>query len=181
MGEHPRRADGRTTAPTRPTFDPRSTPVPRRRVLALMGAGATTIAVGGGLSVLLQACSGPPVTVQLAVDPVSLVPGAPVEVPFTMTSGGQTVEGSTWLVIEASGELVAFDPRCTHALCQYAWSGDAYRFKCGCHDGQFALDGTVLSGPPPRPLDRFPVRQAGGTIEIDVPAGFQTPRESLPG
>ncbi len=163
-----------------PAFDPCTTPVPRRRVLVLMGAGATTLAVGGGLSMLLQACSGPPVTVQLAVDPATLVPGTPVEVPFTIPSGSATIEGSTWLVIEAGGDLVAFDPRCTHALCQYAWSTESYRFKCGCHDGQFALDGTVLSGPPPRALDRFPVRQVGGTIEVDVPGNFQTPRESLP-
>lgn len=143
-----------------------------------MGAG--TLAATGGLGTLLAACSSPPVTVRLDVDPASLVPGTPVEVPFTLASGGSSIAGSVWLVRAASGDLVGFDPRCTHGLCRYRWSEAGDRFKCGCHDGQFALDGTVLAGPPPRPLGRFPVRQVGDGIEVDVPGNFETPRESLP-
>lgn len=162
-----------------PAFDLRTTPVPRRRVLVLMGAGA--IVATGGLGAVLAACSGPPVTVTLDVDVDSLVVGTPTEVPFTMGTGSSAVQGSTWLVKQASGNLIAFDPRCTHALCAYAWSTETARFECHCHEGRFALDGTVLSGPPPRALDRFPVRETAAGIEIDVPANFATPRESLPG
>jgi Rieske Fe-S protein len=159
------------------TFDPNTTPVPRRRVLVLMGASA--IAAGGGLSVLLEACAGPPIPVTLDFDPASLAPETPTEVPFTLDTGGSTVQGSTWLVREATGDIVAFDPRCTHALCSYAWSDEDSEFLCHCHDGAFAIDGRVLRGPPPRALDRFPLRLEGDVIEVDVPSGFQTPRESL--
>ena len=172
MGDQHRRPD------PAPAFDPRATPVPRRHMLVLMGAG--TLAATGGLGALLAACSAQPVTVRLDVDPAALVPGTPLEVPFTMTSGGSTVEGSTWLVKAASGDLVAYDPRCTHALCGYRWSAEAFRFKCGCHDGQYALDGTVLAGPPPRPLGQFPVRAVGSVIEVDVPGDFAPPKASLP-
>ena len=172
MSDHPRRPD------ERPAFDPRETPVPRRRVLVLMGVGA--IAATGGLGSVLAACAGPPVTVRLDVDPDTLVPGTPVEVPFTVTQGTATTDGSTWLIKKASGDLVAYDPRCTHGLCRYRWSTTAARFSCGCHDGQFALDGTVLTGPPPRALDQFPVRIVDGVVEVDVPGDFETPRESLP-
>ncbi len=171
MGDTPRR-------PVPPAFDPRATPVPRRRMLLLMGAGA--LAAGGGLGVFLQACAGPPVTVTLDVDLGTLVPGTPVEVPFTLDTGTRSVPGSAWLVKKASGEVTAFDPRCTHGLCQYSWSAEGARFKCLCHDGQFALDGAVLAGPPPRPLRQFPVRLVGDLIEVDVPGDFQTPKESLP-
>ena len=82
---------------------------------------------------------------------------------------------------KVSGDIVAYDPRCTHAQCAYAWAVDANRFKCNCHGGAFALDGTVLGGPPPRALDRFPVRVTGDVIEVDVPSGFATPHESLAG
>jgi Rieske Fe-S protein len=105
--------------------------------------------------------------------------GTPTEVPFTLTIGDDAVEASAWLVRTAAGEVIAFDPRCTHAVCAYDWSEDARRFKCQCHDGSFALDGTVLAGPPPRPLDRFPARVIGDVIELDVPASFVTPKESL--
>jgi nitrite reductase/ring-hydroxylating ferredoxin subunit len=161
-----------------PAFDPRETPVPRRHMLVLMGVGA--IAATGGLGAVLAGCAGPPVTVTLDVNPDDLQPGHPVEVPFTLVAGTTTTQGSTWLVSRASGELIAFDPRCTHGLCRYNWSPDGARFKCQCHDGQFALDGTVLAGPPPKPLQQWPVRQVGATIEIDVPGDFVTPRESLP-
>ena len=153
--------------------------VPRRDVLVLLGAGGALVATGG-LGAILAACSpaAPATTVTLAVDPATLVPDQPVEVPFSVQSGGRAISGSTWLVKASSGDLTAFDPRCTHARCAYAWSDETSEFACFCHPGLFALDGSVISGPPPRPLDRFPARVVGGSIEIDVPAGFTTPRAS---
>jgi Rieske Fe-S protein len=165
--------------PGGPSRDPGSTTlIPRRRVLVLMGAGA--VAMSGGLGSALAGCAGPPVTVALDVDVESLVVGTPTEVPFTVGTGSSAVVSTTWLVKQADGNLIAFDPRCTHALCAYAWSTETARFECHCHEGRFALDGTVLSGPPPRALDRFPVRQTPAGVEIDVPAAFEAPRESLP-
>jgi Rieske Fe-S protein len=161
-----------------PAFDPFATPLPRRRMLALMGAG--TLAATGGFGAFLAACQAPPVTVALDVDPAKLVAGTPREILFTLEQGDTAIDGSAWLVRKASGELVAFDPRCTHGLCRYRWSEESGRFKCGCHDGQFALDGSVLSGLPPRPLGQFPVREVDGVISVDVPGDFETPRESLP-
>ena len=172
MGDAERRPDR-----DQPVFDPRETPLPRRRVLLLMGAGA--LAAGGGLGVLLEACAAPPVTVTVDFDPSTLVVGTPTKVDFAITTGGGTVDGSAWLVKKASGELTAFDPRCTHALCAYQWVSADHRFRCYCHEGSFALDGTVLAGPPPRPLNRFPLRELGDVIELDVPGDFRTPRQSL--
>lgn len=171
-------ADERRPVTTGPAFDPGETPIPRRRVLLLMGAGA--LAAGGGLGVLLEACSaGPPITVQLTFDTSTLVVGTPTEVPFTLTEGSQAISASTWLVRNADGSIVAFDPRCTHALCKYSWAADEAHFKCHCHAGVFGLDGKVLSGPPPRAIDRFPARVTGTALELDVPGNFATPRESL--
>lgn len=156
-----------------------STPMPRRRMLLLLGAGV--VATGGGLGMLLEACSPPtPVAVTLAVDPASLPVGQPVEVPFTMTnSSGATESSAVWMLKAADGSLTAYDPRCTHALCRYRWVAAASHFECTCHAGVFALDGSVISGPPPRPLNKFPLTQSGGTITVDVPGNFTTPRESL--
>jgi Rieske Fe-S protein len=166
-------------AEPRPVFDPATTPVPRRRVLVLMGAGA--LAAGGGLATLLEACSSaPPVAVQLSFSAALLAPGTPTEVPFTLTSAsGASVAGSAWLVKRADGTITAFDPRCTHAACRYRWAADAARFKCNCHGGEFALDGTVLAGPPPKPLAKFPLTQSGTVLTVEVPGDFATPKESL--
>ena len=172
MGDHIGRAPGPAA------FDPSTTPVPRRRVLLLIGVGA--LAGAAGLGAVLEGCTPAPVAVELDVDPATLVPGTPVEVPFTVTINGKTVAGSAWLVRRTSGDLIAYDPRCTHALCAYAWDAGAARFRCKCHDAQFALDGTVLAGRPTRPLDRFPVHLTASVVEVDVPGDFQTPKESLP-
>jgi Rieske Fe-S protein len=161
-----------------PAFDPHATPMPRRRMLVLMGVG--TVAVSGGLGAILAGCAGPPVTVTLDVNPADLEVGVPVEVPFTLVEGDTSTPASTWLVKKSSGELISYDPRCTHANCRYAWDQGGFRFRCACHDGQFALDGAVLAGPPPRPLYRWPNRVVGDTVEIDVPGDFETPKASLP-
>lgn len=179
MGDPSGRDPNRGPAADRQTFDPRVTPVPRRRVLLAMGVGAGALAAGGGLTVLLEGCSGPPVTVTLNFDPAALVIGTPVEVPFTLVTGDSSIPASAWLVKSAAGEIVAFDPRCTHALCSYEWLATADHFKCHCHEGTFALDGKVLSGPPPHALDRLPLRVTGNAIELDVPSNFVTPRESI--
>jgi Rieske Fe-S protein len=153
--------------------------VPRRDVLVLLGAGGALVATGG-LGALLAACSAQGATaVTLPVDPATLVPGQPVEVPFQVQVGGQAIAGSAWLVKAATGEVTAFDPRCTHQRCAYAWSAADARFACVCHPGLFAVDGSVISGPPSRPLDRFPAKVVGGAVQIEVPPGLTTPRASV--
>lgn len=148
-------------------------PISRRRALVVIGSTVAGIA-------LLDACGSAAVPspngwVRADVDPSTLSPDQPVPVRFAGTVGSSAVTGSAWLVKRSAGDLVAFDPRCTHARCAYDWTDQA-QFACLCHRGFFRIDGTVISGPPPRPLDRFGVRETGGRIELEVPADFSTPR-----
>jgi Rieske Fe-S protein len=148
-------------------------PISRRRALAVIGSAIAGI-------VLLDGCGpattpGPSGWVPADVDPTRVPTDQPVPVRFSGTVDGSAVAGSAWLVKTSAGDLVAFDPRCTHAQCAYDWTDEA-SFACLCHKGFFRIDGTVISGPPPRPLDRFGVRETNGRIELDVPADFSTPR-----
>ena len=150
-------------------------PISRRRALVVIGSTVAGI-------VLLDACgssaaSEPHGWVPADVDPATLTPDQPVPVRFAATVGGSAVAGSAWLVRHVAGELVAFDPRCTHAQCAYEWT-DQGSFACLCHNGFFRIDGSVISGPPPRALDRFGVRETNGSVELEVPADFSTPRPS---
>jgi menaquinol-cytochrome c reductase iron-sulfur subunit len=45
--------------------------------------------------------------------------------------------------------------RCTHLACHVNWNAEAQSYICPCHDAKFSIDGDVLDGPPPRPLDRY--------------------------
>ncbi|HET9248777.1 MAG TPA: Rieske (2Fe-2S) protein [Actinomycetota bacterium] len=51
------------------------------------------------------------------------------------------------------GRLVAYSSICTHLSCAVIPKPDEQVLDCPCHDGRFdATDGSVVHGPPPRPL-----------------------------
>lgn len=69
------------------------------------------------------------------------------------------------LIRLANGEHVAYLQRCTHLSCPVHFAAARNRLECPCHNGAFdAATGTVLEGPPPRPLPRIKVRVDGGEI-----------------
>jgi Rieske Fe-S protein len=57
---------------------------------------------------------------------------------------------------------IAFSRLCTHASCPLFFRPEEQRLDCPCHGGAFsALDGSVLAGPPPRPLPRIAIERRG--------------------
>lgn len=75
-------------------------------------------------------------------------------------------EVSAYVLTENGRNFVAFSNICTHLGCRVRWIEDQEQFFCPCHNGVFAKDGTVLEGPPPRPLDQFEIRVVDDGIEI---------------
>jgi len=67
-------------------------------------------------------------------------------------------KATAWAVKLSENEIVAYSPSCTHLGCAYHWDPEKSEFLCPCHNSVFALDGTVVSGPAPRPLDRYEVK-----------------------
>ncbi|NIM93013.1 MAG: Rieske 2Fe-2S domain-containing protein [Anaerolineales bacterium] len=61
-----------------------------------------------------------------------------------------------------------FSNVCTHLNCRVTWFDDENAYLCPCHDGEFAKDGSVVSGPPPRPLDEFDYKVEEGTLMIHI-------------
>lgn len=63
--------------------------------------------------------------------------------------------------------LVAYSAVCTHFACLVYWDAEAQVLACPCHEGYFdAVDGSVISGPPPAPLESIPLNIIDGTIFI---------------
>ncbi len=96
--------------------------------------------------------------------------GAPSLVEFTQRRRDAWVtserRSSAWVVTADGKNFTAFDPRCTHLGCPYRWDSGASRFVCPCHTAVFDLDGKVVSGPPPRPLDQYQTKIAGNRLMI---------------
>ena len=63
-------------------------------------------------------------------------------------------------------DFIAMSNICTHLGCRVRWIGDQERFFCPCHNGVFDRDGNVVSGPPPRPLDRYETRVEDGQLMV---------------
>lgn len=86
--------------------------------------------------------------------------------PSSLSWAGVTAQTAAWLRRVDEQQFVAFSIVCTHLGCPVRWLGDADLFMCPCHGGVFYGDGTVASGPPPRPLSRYPVRVHAGQVQI---------------
>jgi len=72
------------------------------------------------------------------------------------------------LVSRTSGGIVCFKASCPHLGCTVKWEPVSGRFRCSCHGGTFDRDGTVLGGPPPRPLDRYAFKVDSGQLLVEV-------------
>jgi cytochrome b6-f complex iron-sulfur subunit len=70
------------------------------------------------------------------------------------------------LIRNPDGELQAFNAVCTHLDCTVQYKADTSQIWCACHNGFYDLSGNVVSGPPPRPLERFVVNQRGEDIVV---------------
>ena len=77
------------------------------------------------------------------------------------------------VVRSADGVLTAFSAVCTHLECTVQFKTDTSQIWCACHNGLYDLAGNVVSGPPPRNLERFTVNLRGeaGSEDIVVSRG----------
>jgi menaquinol-cytochrome c reductase iron-sulfur subunit len=105
-----------------------------------------------------------------AGDISTLTPNSPVEVTFrrNRVDGWKVIseKSTAWVVKMAGGQIVAFGPQCTHLGCAYHWEEGKNQFLCPCHASLFAMDGKVVSGPAPRPLDRYQTKIQGNKLAL---------------
>jgi arsenite oxidase small subunit len=71
------------------------------------------------------------------------------------------------LVIRLPDGLRVYSAVCTHFACIVAYNAEVNQIRCPCHDGFFdPADGSVISGPPLKPLRELPFYEEGGQIFI---------------
>lgn len=129
---------------------PRPSVFTSRRQFIQLGAVAVGVAWVG---TFVQSKLFPQGTVQEA---------KPVEFPLSELAVGAvkyiTYAGVPAIVLRTAESTKAFSLICTHLGCTMEWQEGEKEFYCPCHDGRFDQFGEVIAGPPPVPMEEFPVR-----------------------
>ena len=79
-----------------------------------------------------------------------------------------------WVVRLGEDDFAVYNARCTHLGCLVDWAESGMAGKLGwnfyspCHGGVFKMDdGSVLAGPPPRPLDALEHKVDKGELWVN--------------
>ena len=71
------------------------------------------------------------------------------------------------IIINRPGKgFIVLSRVCTHLGCLVEYNRAKNDLVCPCHAGVYDLEGTVVSGPPPKSLQKFPVQVEGENIVI---------------
>ena len=134
----------------------------RRTFLEMMSIG--TLCLAGGFAALVGAGFLYPVpkrkTRPLFICLESEVrEGKPLEIKDTM--------GRKALIIrKGGGKLLVVGTVCSHLGCSVFYRPEENFFECPCHQGFFDGEGNPVSGPPQRPLERYPVEVRDGKVFV---------------
>ncbi len=100
-----------------------------------------------------------------------LVTGEPTKLTFAVKTTSayisETVLHDVWVIKQPSSEVTVFSPICPHLGCEYNWNAQTNHFECPCHGSVYAINGKVLGGPAPRPLDTLPTRIQSGELYVE--------------
>ena len=81
-------------------------------------------------------------------------------------------EQQTYVVHGPRG-IYAMSSVCTHLGCMTRFTEADKQIRCPCHGSQFNVDGEVVDGPAPKPLNRRLIELADGQLVVDL-------RQSVP-
>lgn len=102
----------------------------------------------------------------------SLPLGEPVDVKYADLSTDAFMSHSStysvWIIKHSPTKATAFSPICPHLGCGFNWDAQARRFACPCHGSVWTIDGRVIGGPSPRPLDTLPTKIQNGELYVEL-------------
>ena len=107
------------------------------------------------------------------IGPVDELPaGEPVLFTFTLTKQvgweRSAVSQGVYVTRRPNDDYYVFSNICTHLSCRVKWDEPDEHYICPCHDGRFARDGSIVSGPQPRALYEYNYKIEEGTMYVDL-------------
>lgn len=139
--------------------------ITRRDFLKLLKGAGALLGVSA-VATPVVAYFYPPKLVEMPSEPVLICPEN--ELPM---GAAKVVEFGRYpaIIINTPDGLKAYSAVCTHFACLVKWNPETKRLECPCHDGYFnAADGSVISGPPPKPLLALAAEVVDGQIYVKV-------------
>jgi cytochrome b6-f complex iron-sulfur subunit len=88
-------------------------------------------------------------------------------VQFDVELDGRVLATRAFIAINDYG-LTAFSSVCTHLGCMVSWDNNKKEFLCPCHGGKFDINGSVIAGPPPKPLTTLPLEIKDGKVYVGI-------------
>lgn len=105
---------------------------------------------------------------------------APVSKTITLErrDAWQTTSAQTavYVLPPAGGQFNILSTVCPHLGCAVRWVDAEDKFICPCHGGAFTPTGQLISGPPPRSMDKLESRVQNGTLQVR----YQYFRQNVP-
>jgi Rieske Fe-S protein len=134
--------------------------VNRRQMAKFLTLGSLGMFAGNVWILIRHWLHKAPVYARSAVARVGEIPVGGVKLFQYPSQGDQCI-----MVRTAEDTYVAFSQKCTHLSCAVYYSREQDRLECPCHQGYFSIrDGSVLQGPPTRPLPRVVLERHGDEL-----------------
>ena len=135
----------------------------RRTILSWLLGGGAIASLASFLYPVLRFLN-PPQIVEAAVNEVSAG-----KVQDLKPNSGKVVKFGNkpaLLVRVNETEWKAFSAVCTHLNCTVQYRDSSQQIWCACHNGTYDLNGHVVSGPPPNPLEEYVVNVRDADVII---------------
>jgi cytochrome b6-f complex iron-sulfur subunit len=133
-------------------------------VLALIGLGFLI----PGINVLTPAGDRVKELIYFPLIAEDEVPHAGVKKAELLFSVSGKERKSRVFIVSSGDTITVFAATCSHLGCLVNYHKDKREFVCPCHGGRYDLTGKNISGPPPAPLTKLPVRSQDGMILVGV-------------
>ena len=111
--------------------------------------------------------------------PAGPLEGYPAGVPTLFNFTRSKVNGwekttnsyGVFILRRKNDEILALSSTCTHLSCRVSWKPEENWYACPCHAGFFDIEGDVIEGPPPRPMDKYETKIEEDTLFIHYVEG----------
>lgn len=139
--------------------------LPRRRFLKL-GVGSVGAVIGLSYVGIIGDFLNPPSANADPLQEVGKVSEFNEGTPKFVTYQGKGVEEGLYVLNLGKEGWIAMDFHCTHLQCAVNWVESTQQFICPCHGGVYDVRGNVLSGPPPKSLQRRLIQVQGDSVQV---------------